>query len=74
MPTAKENEYAPRQAFGTCVRALREELGMSQEALVLAAGLDRSYMDGLERGERNVSRDNIYRVADAVGVSPRMLF
>jgi len=66
MPTATDKEFAQRRAFGARVRALREEQGMSQEALAYAAGLDRSYMGGVERGERNVSLDNIYRIAGAL--------
>lgn len=74
MPTATEKEYAQRRAFGARVRALREEQGMSQEALAHAAGLDRSYMGGVERGQRNVSLDNIYRIAGALGVPAATLF
>ncbi|QDZ14021.1 helix-turn-helix domain-containing protein [Humibacter ginsenosidimutans] len=36
--------------------------------------LDRSYVGGIERGERNVGLDNIYRVAEALGVEPAELF
>lgn len=74
MPTATDKEFAQRRAFGARVRALREEQGMSQEALAYAAGLDRSYMGGVERGQRNVSLDNIYRIADALAVEPALLF
>lgn len=74
MPTATDKEFAQRRAFGTRVRALREEQGMSQEALAYAAGLDRSYMGGVERGERNVSLDNIYRIANALGTALGSLF
>lgn len=73
MPTATDKEFAQRRAFGARVRALREEQGMSQEALAYAAGLDRSYMGGVERGERNVSLDNIYRIAEALGAAAAKL-
>ena len=74
MPTATEKEYAQRRAFGARVRALREEQGLSQEALAHAAGLDRSYMGGVERGQRNVALDNIHRIADALNVEAGDLF
>jgi transcriptional regulator with XRE-family HTH domain len=47
---------------------------MSQEQLAHEAGLDRSYVGGVERGARNVSLDNIHRLAKALRVPPRDLF
>lgn len=55
--------------FGDRVRALRLELGVSQEKLAFDCGLDRTYISGIERGKRNVSLVNIHRVAEALGVS-----
>lgn len=63
-----------RRAFGARVRERRLELGLSQEALALKAGIDRTYMGGVERGERNPALDNIWRIADALGVAPSDLF
>ena len=54
--------------FGRRVRELRKAKGMSQEALALEAGLDRSYVGGVERGERNISLHNIGRLAQAHAV------
>jgi transcriptional regulator with XRE-family HTH domain len=62
------------QDFGDRVRALRLELGVSQEKLALDCGLDRTYISGIERGKRNVSLVNIHRLADALGVSASDLF
>lgn len=59
--------------FGKRVRILRVGLGISQEELADRADLDRTYIGGIERGERNVSLVNISRVAKALGVAPRDL-
>jgi transcriptional regulator with XRE-family HTH domain len=56
------------------MRHLRKEKGMSQEALALSAGLDRSYVGGVERGERNISLENIWLLARALKVQPGQLF
>lgn len=55
--------------LGAAIRAARLEHGLSQEALADAAGIDRSHMGKIERGERNVSVLNIARVSDALNVS-----
>lgn len=47
---------------------------MSQEGLAHEAGLDRSYVGQVERGERNVTLDNIYRLAGALKVDVAQLF
>ena len=61
-------------AFGKRVRELRTGRQLSQEALALACGLDRTYIGGIERGERNVSLVNIEKIAAALGVRIRELF
>lgn len=62
------------ERFGARVRAERERLGVSQEELADRAGLHRTYVGGVERGERNVGLLNILRLARALGVSPSTLF
>ena len=53
--------------FGRLVRAKREASGLSQEELAANAGLHRTYVGSVERGERNISLVNIYRLAQALG-------
>jgi transcriptional regulator with XRE-family HTH domain len=55
--------------FGIRVRQRREAKGLSQEAFAAAAGLDRTYISGIERGKRNVSLRNIDVIAKAFGTS-----
>ncbi len=62
-----------RQAFGTRLRALRLDQALSQEALAGLAGIHRTYVGSVERGERNIALDNINALADALGVSPAVL-
>ena len=63
-----------KSRFGSTVRKLRDERGYSQEELAERAGLHRNYVDGVERGERNVALENIVKLAKALSVSPRELF
>ena len=55
-----------RLVFGRNLRRRREVLGFSQEDLAERAGLHRTYIGSVERGERNVSIDNMERLANAV--------
>ncbi len=63
----------PCKLFGQKVRAARKSLGWSQEELAHASDLDRTYIGGIERGERNVSIVNIAKIANALGVSAASL-
>jgi transcriptional regulator with XRE-family HTH domain len=60
-------------ALGTAVRQRRRSLKLSQEALADTAGLDRSHMGKIERGERNVTILNIDRIARALNTTPSKL-
>lgn len=63
----------PRVLFGRRVRSLRKARGYSQEAFALYAGVDRSYLGAVERGERNIALINICKIADALAISPSEL-
>lgn len=55
---------------GRNVRAHRSELQLSQEAFADRIGYDRTYVGGLERGERNLTLDTLEAVAERLGVDP----
>lgn len=63
-----------QKKFGECVRTLRRAKGLSQEALAEASDLDRSYIGGVERGERNISLQNIIKIANGIGISASEIF
>lgn len=65
MPT-----LGPKLTFAANVKRLRQAAGISQEALADRAGLHRTYISSIERGERNVSLENIFSIAEALGVAP----
>ena len=56
-------------AFGRAVREARVTNGISQEELAARSGMHRTYVGGVERGERNLSYTNLLRLADALGLS-----
>jgi len=55
--------------FGQRVRELRTACGLSQEAFATKCGLDRTYLGGIERGERNLALRNIQAIAKALDIS-----
>ncbi|ACK67820.1 transcriptional regulator, XRE family [Rippkaea orientalis PCC 8801] len=62
------------KAFGMRVRYFRKLLGISQDDLAEKAGMHRTYIGAIERGERNVSLLNILRLADALEIKVKELF
>jgi len=59
--------------LGAAIRAARQAQGLSQEVLAEQAGIDRSYMGGIERGEHNLAIMNLLKIADALGVKAALL-
>lgn len=66
MPIKRTNPLLRR--VGTRLRKIRRSRGISQEALALAADMDRSFVSGLERGEFNVSLLALAKLAKVLGV------
>ena len=62
-----------RKQFGKNIKTYRQSLGISQEMLAEKASLHRTYIGSVERGERNISLENIVLLAKALGVSPSNL-
>jgi transcriptional regulator with XRE-family HTH domain len=63
-----------KKEFGNNIKRLRLEKGLLQENLALIADLDRTYIPGIEKGERNVSITVIEKLAKALGVKISELF
>jgi transcriptional regulator with XRE-family HTH domain len=78
MPKAKTDQIdgpatALRLQFATRIREIRMKRGLSQESLAGLCGLHRTYIGSVERGERNVSIDNIEKIAVALDIAPARL-
>lgn len=59
--------------FGKQVRKIRLEQNLSQEELADKAGVHRTYIGMIERAEKNITLENIEKIAKALGVSPKEL-
>ncbi len=71
---AKTREHDFLTDFGKRLAELRNKKGITQEALAGDAGLHRTYIGFIEQGKRDPTIGNIYRIAKALGVSPKELF
>ena len=60
--------------LGNRIRELRQQTGLSQEKFALKIEMDRTYYASVESGKRNVSLENIKKIADGLGVSLSKLF
>jgi len=69
----KITKTSTRVSLGNKVRKLRKDIGMSQERLGFESQLHRTYIGSIERGEQNISIDNIHKIAKALKVSPKDL-
>ncbi len=63
-----------QEMFGERIRILRHERGLSQEELAYRVGIHRTYIGGIERGERNPALKNIAAIAQALGLTVSELF
>ena len=68
MSNYSNTDRAYLKRFGERVRTLRKSQGFSQEDFALEIGLDRTYMGGVERGERNLALLNIRKIARGLHV------
>lgn len=76
MPMSRKQIDAPLQpqeAFGKAVRLRRHELELSQEELGTRCDLDRTYISGIERGERNPTIQTIWVFAEGLEIAPWVL-
>ncbi|MDQ1249254.1 MAG: hypothetical protein QG597_3628 [Actinomycetota bacterium] len=62
-----------QKTLGRNLRAYRERRQLSQEAFAEVIGVHRTYMGGVERGERNLTLKSVERIAEQIGVSPLVL-
>lgn len=62
------------QKFGARVRELRIQRGFSQEKFALLIGMDRTYLSSVEAGKRNISLENINKIANGLQITIKELF
>lgn len=73
MPTAASAKSSPSDAtveFGKRVRRLREERGLSQEALAARCEIHWTFLGQVERGQRSIRLDNILKISTGLDVPP----
>lgn len=65
----KQGSRTELQRLGRTIRSARNSMGLSQEELANRSGLDRSYVGGIERGERNLSFINLVKITRGLAMS-----
>ena len=73
MTSKKIIKSCAQKEFGEKVREKRRTLDLSQEEFAFKSGLHRTYIGSVERGERNISLENIILIAKTLGCSPKDL-
>ena len=68
------NKLSVQEKIGRRIKELRAEAGISQEGLALRAGLDRTYINSVENGRRNISINSLARISFALGLSLQGFF
>lgn len=63
-----------QKSFGLHVQQLRKDLGISQEKFALSIDMDRTYLASVEAGKRNISLQNIKKIADGLNITLEDLF
>jgi transcriptional regulator with XRE-family HTH domain len=63
-----------QKKFGLAIKKLREDTGLSQEKFALSIGMDRTYYASVEAGKRNISLQNIYKIAEGFKLPISSLF
>lgn len=63
----------PKTLFGQRIAMLRKDKGWTQEQLALRSGMARSYLGGVERGQRNIALENIVKLARTLEIKPSRL-
>lgn len=74
MVVKQKPDLKLRKQFGEKVREMRKKLGLSQEELGFKANIHRTYIGAIERGEQNVSLDNIGKLAKTLKIKLAELF
>ena len=67
-------DFSIQIKFGICIREYRKRMGLSQEKFALSINMDRTYYASVENGKRNISLENIQKIANGLNVKISDLF